>query len=842
MKKVLIAGLLAALFFNVQGQKTKDFVFKNGEKGRFVFEVINDTTYWGVDALPSGRHIVPIQYGKITRYGNLLYCKEKRGGTKYECELFDYLGNCKIKDGDGYKFIEYTIIDGVELFSFSEVHKDAILDSAGNFLYKYKSVRDSRGFYSLVNELADTVVVETGMYTSPFSIGNGVILTKIGEKIGVLSRDGKVIIPATTYRSVLPWNKGGVLKGFLVGLSSSNGKRGFVDAKGKLIIPAVNYTDVYVQEDGTFIVRANGKEGVIDSLGNVKFMSKYRSIELKKDSLGNLYYLTYKGDGRGKMDYSGRIINEPKPTTKRKEEKRNGFAYVKVSDTSGFDGIESTDGKTILPCEYNLVVYDDKFPGFYLHKNGYEGYADIKGNVIIPPDRYDRVSTVWMPYFVVESMGKEGLCDRTGRELIAPRYDDVRPLKDGYVVVKDGIMEGAVDYSGKMLVPIEYTSVWKRDGYYNVKLFGKEGVVDLNGRQIVPPMYKSVYPSDGMYRVVDDGGTEGYYNSDGTMVFPTGLFKNVFITDNKGAFNVRDKTVIQAYNKSGEYYYYDMRGKLLRSPEDQKKYDELYEQAGVQFDKKNYRKAIKLYEEALGYKQTASAYYNIGAAYYNLSDYKSAKQSLEKCLQYDSYIKDKANDLIYECNMCIQKKRERRAQFWTGLAIGALDVAGTIAMSNMATQNYNSRANRGTTPASLDPNLIMQQTIVQTNMQMAQQKQAFMSQFRASFRATMGRNPSQEEEMEAYTQYLRSLNAANTSYSTENSSSSSSSSSSSQSSSTSTGKGPSRCPLCSGSGTTVEYAPTFGLGENKYCKDCGKTVAGGHYHQTCKMCGGKGVK
>ncbi len=50
------------------------------------------------------------------------------------------------------------------------------------------------------------------------------------------------------------------------------------------------------------------------------------------------------------------------------------------------------------------------------------------------------------------------------------------------------------------------------------------------------------------------------------------------------------------------------------------------------------------------------------------------------------------------------------------------------------------------------------------------------------------------------------------------------------------------CPVCHGAGNTVEYTSTFGISEEKYCDECGKKVAAGHYHRTCSYCSGKGYK
>lgn len=78
--------------------------------------------------------------------------------------------------------------------------------------------------------------------------------------------------------------------------------------------------------------------------------------------------------------------------------------------------------------------------------------------------------------------------------------------------------------------------------------------------------------------------------------------------------------------------------------------------------------------------------------------------------------------------------------------------------------------------------------------------------------------------------------------SSDDSYSSSSSSSSSQSNTSSSSKQPRKCGVCSGKGYIVKSVASFGIRNDKWCKECGKTVANGHYHATCTQCNGSGER
>lgn len=52
-----------------------------------------------------------------------------------------------------------------------------------------------------------------------------------------------------------------------------------------------------------------------------------------------------------------------------------------------------------------------------------------------------------------------------------------------------------------------------------------------------------------------------------------------------------------------------------------------------------------------------------------------------------------------------------------------------------------------------------------------------------------------------------------------------------------------QCIYCNGSGKIIkDDAFTLGLGDKKYCNECGTTVFASHYHATCPYCYGKGYK
>lgn len=858
-------------------QKKKEFHFSDGSVAYFVSD---DEKYYGViDA--TGKIIVPQKYGKITRYGDLLYCKNPSVGKKYSCALYYKDGQCKISESDGYTNLSFVRSKG-KLIVTSNLPM-AVFDDKGDYVYKYKTYKDSNGFVYLKNEITDTIVVKPGKYTNMFTIQNDIIHMWIGNRTGIMELDGTVVIPAIKYGRIIP-----LKKGFLVGLSQyGDGIEGYLDRNGKCIIPAVNYTNVISLSNGVFQVVADGKASIADSLGNILLSTKYSGLSPKKNDEGNWYYETYLGNGRGKMTLDGNIISEPQTTIEKKEFVKDGFTYTQVLDKNGLYGVTNTSGKQILSCNYEMIMYDKDLPGFKLFKNGFQGLSDLNGKVIIPCDKYHYVYEVkrkgFPRYFRVDYLGKYGLCDSTGYEVVKPLFDDVEPNLNGTATVQVGLMKGIIDFNGNIIVPVEYTDIdLGKDGKYNVSLFKKKGVCDAKGKVIIPARYTSIDKhslKSGPYKEfykVKDGKTVGLFTIQGEMIFPTGLFKNVSLYS-KGETLSKDpldgihdglmgmlKTVgapgssidetkfenevyIKAFNdyEEGIFYYYDLKGNLIYDSRKEKVFDDKFYLGQEEFNKKNYKKAIEYYKQALAIKQDGISYYNIGAAYYNLNKYKDAIKSLQSCISLNpsQSVIDDAKDLIIDCEYWLQQKKERRANVIMGIIGSVLSVASSVVQTNAAIQSYNNTLPNYNFQSSLNPQLLAQNAMIQVNEQMAEQKNQFLVQFRRNFRMTMGREPSETEEMEAYTQFLQSMNA---SYNSNQSSASfyDSSSSNNTYSNNSSPKNTqiNKCGTCDGTGKIEDSVANFGITDKKWCSECGEYKTNGHYHKTCPSCKGKGYR
>jgi hypothetical protein len=848
MEKRFYLMLMAVIcLVNATAQFKKEFVFEDGTK---CYVVSDDTIYFGVEDA-NGKIMVPKVYGDFGLYGNLLKCIKKKGVKNSTVEIYNSKGECKISNSDG--ITRFDFIKDVH-GDFIASTQNLILDKYGNKIYQYQELEDSKGFKYLKNSLTDTIVISPDKFRGSSCFLNiyDVIITTNGNKKGISNLDGTEIIPAIKYSDITPYPLSYLqVKGFIVRTSSyGTGYCGYYNRNGKCILPAVRYTKMRLMMNGYLCCVENNKACIVDTLGKVKFKTKYSDLKLIRDEKGKLCYETYLGNGKGLMSLDGKVIKEPKTTVSRRERNDNGFKYIEVIDANGHWGISDIKSTMIIPCSYDRILrtgYADKISGFYLEKNGFVGFANEEGKVIIPSSKYHRISTIRSEgkYFEVEYNGRKGFCDKSGVEVIAPIYDDIE-CYNGVIYAKIGDMKGVIDKQGNVVIPFEYTNILyePKSDCYSIELYGKKGMCDKMGNIIVPTIYTGVYstkistgPYKELYRV-KDGDTEGYYRTDGTVLFPASLYNHVFVSNNVYNKPFRADWYIEAYNDSKESIcYYDLNGNLLYDTRFDKEFDKYIEKGYEEIKRGNYKKAIECYQQALEVKQDGKAYYNIGFVYYKMKKYKNAIKNLRFCssVNCSQSIKDKASDLIIDCEEALQKRREKRANFWMALVGTGLNITANIIQTNNAIKSHN---NRRASSGHVNRNFVHDSSSDYLLDPRVALNQVMQEEWNEYLRMTNGGQTMTYQEWQILKgQALMNANNNGASSSSDISSGSSYSSNSSYSSSVSSGK---NCTFCAGLGDCKTcggrgfYYNPLDLSKKVSCPNC-KNQNG-----ICTHCNGTG--
>lgn len=277
-------------------------------------------------------------------------------------------------------------------------------------------------------------------------------------------------------------------------------------------------------------------------------------------------------------------------------------------------------------------------------------------------------------------------------------------------------------------------------------------------------------------------------------------------------------------------------------------------EANLLYANGSYRKAAKLYTAAIKENATSEIYYLRGRCYLHQGKYKSAVKDLELAnaggdLPYS--LKTSCESLLAEAHDKREAQLEARGELFGSIfAIAAVSTA-TVATANAADNHDYARSTSSpytssqgyNLPPELQPEIAARNAVAQMNYQMKAEEENFKANYRMTFKRNWGREPSDIEVMEAYTNYLKTKNDA---YAASNSSSTSSSTSSTIST-TSTNS------TSNTSTSTVKTCLKLSATDDTHCngmKVCSKcngkkaywdnSFGYRHYVDPCMICGGSG--
>ena len=157
----------------------------------------------------------------------------------------------------------------------------------------------------------------------------------------------------------------------------------------------------------------------------------------------------------------------------------------------------------------------------------------------------------------VEVNGKFGFVDKTGKEIVPPKYDDIHEFSEGLAKVQIDGKRGFINTEGKEVVELKYDKAWKfSEGLAKVKANGKFGFVDKTGKEIVPPKYDNAKDFKEGLATVQLGDKRGFVNTEGKEVVELKY-------DKAGDFS-EGLAMVQLGNKLG---FVDKTGKEIVVPQ-----------------------------------------------------------------------------------------------------------------------------------------------------------------------------------------------------------------------------------------------------------------------------------
>lgn len=327
--------------------------------------------------------------------------------------------------------------------------------------------------------------------------------------LAVVQKENQFAIINVTMDYIVDWRKYQWISPIsITGLFivKNNNKYGLIDYKNNLIQTPIfdtisNLPKSYeFQNSPTFWAKQGNKYLIFDTLGNWKDSIYYDSIKVLQAN----YYLAFKDTMSLRLDRFGNKIIEDFRII-RDDNDLNGFLAMKNSKC----GLVSRFGNIIVPFEYENI-YSSHYCNYYVQKNGKWGLVNNSNNVLLP-FVFDYITIAEdgsgcdNTNYIVVQKGKFGKYNSKGEEIFPCIYDGITTWveygPDGHFV-RIGNKYGLIDYSGNIIIPLEYDKVGNvnKDGLSILYKNSKLGVFDTKGKNVILPiLFDSIFISNYSY-------------------------------------------------------------------------------------------------------------------------------------------------------------------------------------------------------------------------------------------------------------------------------------------------------------------------------------------------------
>lgn len=330
----------------------------------------------------------------------------------------------------------------------------------------------------------------------------GLIVVQKGDQYGVLNEKMDFVVPWNTYQWISPLSQSGLM------IVKQNNKFGLLNTQliinQPIVFDTISYSPSrdHEQNYNSFWGKKNEKYYIFDSLGIWKDSIEYDNIKLLRAN----FYLVTKNGITWRLDRFGNKIIEDFNFIRE-----DGWGFI--AEQNSKYGYVSSNGEIIIPFDYEDIINESN-GRIFVKKNGKWGIINKKNEQIMLC-MYDYIAYAWddrakkgRNYIVVQN-DKFGKVNEKGETIFPCIYDGITTWvengPDGhYVMIGDKM--GLIDYSGKIMIPIQYESVVSISGTMWVETYlnGKVGLCFINdGSVFLPIEYDSLFVVNN-YRFNDD--------------------------------------------------------------------------------------------------------------------------------------------------------------------------------------------------------------------------------------------------------------------------------------------------------------------------------------------------
>lgn len=388
---------------------------------------------------------------------------------------------------------------------FESKGKYGFFDDNGNVVIqpKYDDVWEESDI-DFTNYFDSDIIAANHIGFMPFEYG--VTRVKVGKKWGIIDiKDHMIVKPM--YDTIVPYCDGTYLVG-------AKGKVGIMNRSGQLLTP-IKYEYIGIMSEGMAKIKLGNHMGYIDKNGKEVIPAKFpwpewtdKVYESNFSEGLAMVYTEKNSDGHYKIGYIDKSGNMVLKTPYYSgEDFSEGIAEVRFSkDDEEYLGYIDKNGKLL----FSLLLTGD-----------FGGYTFKHGVMIFD--------------FTEDDVEGCGLIDKNGKVIIKPTYFDMRRCSNGNILAISNTGNPTIyNNLGKVLfnsnqvtingdMDTGFDSISEDMIKISIKQLGKvkQGFLDLNKNCIiVPEVYAKElhYFSDGMALFVAEDNKIGYINKNGKAV------------------------------------------------------------------------------------------------------------------------------------------------------------------------------------------------------------------------------------------------------------------------------------------------------------------------------------
>ncbi|ARJ65922.1 hypothetical protein WV31_09770 [Magnetospirillum sp. ME-1] len=277
---------------------------------------------------------------------------------------------------------------------------------------------------------------------------------QVGDLYGFMTRKGEVVL-APAFDEVTDFRDGLAAVKF-------KGEWKIIDRKGTVIAelgPGID--SVSTLNYGFFQFKKAGKYGLLTADGKVALAPAYYSVSIGSFTREYQRVIVARNDSYSYalVDLSGREVLSVGRGDIREF---HGNKFIVTDYTAGTASLIDKDGAVLVTVKGYLSAAGQKTgrPFLLAESDGKAGMFTSDGRWVIELGRFETLYTYDDRYLLAGKGGKVGLLDLNGKELLPLAFQGIRPDsldKGGLVAVKLNGSWGAVDSSGKTVIPAEHS-------------------------------------------------------------------------------------------------------------------------------------------------------------------------------------------------------------------------------------------------------------------------------------------------------------------------------------------------------------------------------------------------